>query len=121
MRSYITAMQAGDWDAGMAHFADDVVIHVPGRSRLAGTRRGRAEVEAYLRGALGDGTVHASVELIDMLVGEDHVGLVVHEVLRHGDRVLDMRRSNVYRVRDGAITEISIFEADQHGVDEFFG
>jgi ketosteroid isomerase-like protein len=45
VRSYLDAVRSGDPDAAFDHFADDVVGYVPGRSTLAGTRRGRAEVE----------------------------------------------------------------------------
>jgi hypothetical protein len=34
--------------------------------------------------------------------------------------VLDIRRANVYRVRDDRIVEIWIFEHDQYAVDEWF-
>lgn len=48
MRSYLDAMRSGNRNAAFDHFADDVVGYVPGRSTLAGTRRGRAEVEGYI-------------------------------------------------------------------------
>ena len=54
-----------------------------------------------------------------MLSGKEHVALVVRELFRSGDRELDMRRANVYRVEDDKITEIWIFEGDQYAVDEF--
>jgi ketosteroid isomerase-like protein len=39
MRSYLSAMRAGDREAAFEHFADDIVGYVPGRSALAGPRR----------------------------------------------------------------------------------
>src|SRR5215216_1354330 len=104
MRSYVEAMQRGDWDAGLGYLADDVVLHVPGRSPLAGEHRGRAAARGYLDAAVA----HAGdveVELIDTLVGEERVALLVRERLTREDRVLDMRRANVYRVEGGQITE----------------
>jgi hypothetical protein len=35
-----------------------------------------------------------------------------------GGPALEIRRANVYRVKDGRIVELSIFEADQYVVDE---
>ena len=32
MRRYLQAVQRGDWETGFGFFADDVVVHVPGRS-----------------------------------------------------------------------------------------
>ena len=51
MRSYLEAVQRGDWATGFGFFADDIVLHVPGRSALAGEHRGRTAAEGYLRAA----------------------------------------------------------------------
>jgi uncharacterized protein len=119
MGSYIGAMRSGDREAAFGHFADDIVGHVPGRSSLAGERRGREAVEGYIRAAVAHAQGNVEVELIDLLVGEEHVALLVRERLESGDRVLDMRRANVYRVRGDKIVEVWIFEGDQYAVDEF--
>ncbi len=39
---------------------------------------------------------------------------------RDGTR-LELRRVNLYRVEDGKIAEILVYEANQYEVDEFFG
>jgi ketosteroid isomerase-like protein len=48
MTEYLAAARRGDWDAAFAHFADDILIRVPGRSEWAGERRGRAAVAGYI-------------------------------------------------------------------------
>jgi ketosteroid isomerase-like protein len=118
MRRYVAAIRAGDRDAAFALLADDVVGHVPGRSSMAGERRGREAVLGYIQAAIGHAD-EVDVEVLDMLVGEEHVALLVHERLTRPDRALDMRRCNVYRVRGEEIAEIWIFEGDQYAVDEF--
>jgi hypothetical protein len=60
------------------------------------------------------------IELIDVLGGQEHVALVVREVLRGEHGVLDMLRTNVYRVVDDRIVEIRVFESDQYAVDSWF-
>jgi uncharacterized protein len=120
MRSYLSAMRAGDREAAFEHFADDIVGYVPGRSALAGSRRGRAAVEAYIRAAVARAGGATSLDLIDTLVGRDHVALLVHERLGTGEDVLDIRRANVYRIQDDKIVEIRIFEADQYAIDTWF-
>jgi ketosteroid isomerase-like protein len=52
MRRYLPAVQRGDWATGSGFFADDVTLHGPGRSSLAGEHRGREAVQGYLRAAL---------------------------------------------------------------------
>jgi hypothetical protein len=59
------------------------------------------------------------VELIDMLASEERVALILHERLQGATRTLDMRRANVYRIRDEQIVEVWIFEGDQYAVDDF--
>jgi ketosteroid isomerase-like protein len=118
MRRFIEAVRAGDRGAAFALFADDVVGHVPGRSSMAGERRGREAVMEYIQAAIGHAE-ELDVEVLDALVGEDHVALLLHERLWRPDRTLDMRRCNVYRVRGEEIAEVWIFESDQYAVDEF--
>jgi uncharacterized protein len=118
MEAYLTAAKAGDWEAAFAYMSEDVVMNVPGRSQYAGRHEGKAANREYLAAML-EGTTSVEVELVDSLVGSDHVALVLRERITRPDRVLDMERVNVYRVRDGALVEVSIFEANQYEVDEF--
>jgi ketosteroid isomerase-like protein len=120
LRAYVDAVRAGDRPAAFALFADDVVGHVPGRSPVAGEKRGKAAVVGYIEDAFARAHGDVTVELIDMLVGRENIALIVRERLVDGDRVLDMRRANVYRVQDDRITEVWIYEHDQYAVDAFF-
>ena len=81
MTNYMAAMSSGDFESGFGYFAVDVVGDVPGRSSLAGQRRGRAAVEGYIRDVIAHTRGNVSVELLDMLVGDVHVELMVPEKL----------------------------------------
>ena len=119
---YLSAMERGDRVAAVACYADDVVMHVPGRSAYAGERRGREAVLAYLRAALDRADEGAEVQLVDMLAGDgDRVALLLRERLRGSRGELVIRRANVYTVRDGKIAEIRIFEHDQYALDAYLG
>jgi uncharacterized protein len=116
---YPAAMERGDREAAVALYAEDVVMHVPGRSSLAGERRGRDAVLAYLRAGLELAPGGVEVDLIDLLEGErDRVALLLRETLHGAAGDLVLRRANVYTVRDGAIVEIWIFEHDQYAIDQ---
>jgi ketosteroid isomerase-like protein len=52
IRRYLAAVQAGDWPTAFSHVADDVTLRVPGRSPLAGERKGRDAFVAYVEAAL---------------------------------------------------------------------
>ena len=80
MRRYLEAVQRGDWATGFGFFADDIVLHVPGRSSLAGEHRGRPAAEGYLRAALARAHgAEITVEPVDMLASEERVALIVRE------------------------------------------
>ena len=122
MRRYVDAMRAGDWDAGMAFFHEDIVIRIPGRSRFAGEHRGRRAAVDYIRSAIALTEGHEiEVELVDMLVSDDRVALMVRERFGRDEGTLEIRRVNVYRVAGEKIVEIAIFEGEQYEVDELMG
>jgi uncharacterized protein len=114
---YLAAARAGDWDTAYGYIADDIVFRIPGRSRFAGERHGKEAAVEYIqtfRDHYGEGEIE--VELIDMLASDERVALLVRERFL-GDEPVEIRRANVYRVRDDAIAEITIFEGDQYTVD----
>ena len=119
MTDYLAAAKRGDWDTAFGFLADDLLIHIPGRSAFAGQRLGKEAAVGYvenIRKRYPDGAIE--LEVIDMLASEERVVLLVRERF-HGDGPpVEIRRANVYRVRDGKVVEVSIFEADQYVVDE---
>ena len=117
--AYATAMRSGDRQAAFAFFSDDIVGYAPGRSGLAGVKRGKAAVLGYIETVVAHVRDRVELEVIDTLVGAEHVGLLVRELLGEGDDRIEIRRLNVYRIVDDRIVEIRIFEADQYAVDEW--
>lgn len=119
MTDYLSAAKRGDWDTAFGYFAEDIALHIPGRSAFAGDPWGRDAAVGYIqaiRDHYRDGKIE--LELIDMLVSDERVALLVRERF-HGDGPpVEIRRANVYRVHGDQIVEISIFEADQYAVDE---
>jgi ketosteroid isomerase-like protein len=119
MTDYLAAARCGDWDTAFGFLADDLLIHIPGRSAFAGQRFGKAAAVDYIqsiRKRYRDGAIE--LELIDMLCSDERVVLLVRERF-HGDgEPIEIRRANVYRVEDDKVVEVSIFEADQYVVDE---
>ena len=119
MTEYLGAARRGDWDTAFGFFADDIVMHVPGRSSFAGERLGKDAAVDYIqtvRSHYGEGEI--VLELLDLLASEDRVALLVRERFHGRGPSVEIRRANVYRVQGDRIVEISIFEADQYAVDE---
>ena len=119
MDRYIAAVRRGDCEAAYAVFADDVVAHLPGRSALAGELRGRDFAIAYVEAARAKSRgADVEVELVGTLSSQERVMLLVRERFAREDGIVEIARANVFTVRDGAIVEAWIFEADKYAVEE---
>jgi uncharacterized protein len=121
MKRYVEAWERNDWEAATAIWADDVVHHVPGRSRLAGDFAGKqAFLDHYGRvfAELG-GTIEV-VECHDVLVSEDHAVALVKERAVRGERSLEFNRVVVYHLREGKIAETWSHDYDLYALDEFW-
>lgn len=122
MRRYLAAAKQGDWETAFGFFAEDIQLHIPGRSPFAGERRGKQVAIDYIRTARARShDADVELELSDMLAGEERVALLVRERFHRDGGTVEIRRANVYRVSGEQIVEISIFEADQYAVDELMG
>jgi ketosteroid isomerase-like protein len=122
MTQYAAAWERGDAEAAWHFYAEDVTMTLPGRGSLAGTHRGRANVIAAIRALLArTGDLSAEVEVIDRLTSKDRVALMLREAVSRSEASLELYRVNVYRVLNGKIAQIDIYEANQYEVDEFFG
>src|SRR6266540_2690115 len=74
VRTFFHAFSRGDFRSAADMFADDVVLHVPGRNPFAGTIRGR---EAWLASLAKYAEAQAAgitlgFEVHDVVGGEDH-------------------------------------------------
>jgi ketosteroid isomerase-like protein len=119
MTDYLAAAKRGDWDTAFGFLADDLLIHIPGRSAFAGQRLGKDAAVGYIssiRQRYPEGGIE--LEVIDMLSSEERVVLLVRERFHGEGPPVEIRRANVYRVKGGKVVEVSIFEADQYVVDE---
>jgi ketosteroid isomerase-like protein len=120
MDRYVAAMQRGEWETGFGFFAEDIVLHIPGRSRFAGSHRGRDAARRYLESAVAVAHEGVEVEVVDRLCSRERVALILLERFHRDGDVVEIRRANVYRVRGEEISEIWIFEANQAEVDALF-
>ncbi len=100
-------------------FADDIVWHFPGTSKLAGEHVGPrcplGLLGAY--GAASDGTLQAN--LVDLMASEDNVTGWANDTATAGGRSLDINSVVVFTLRDGKVTEARQFVDDQAALDAF--
>jgi ketosteroid isomerase-like protein len=120
VRTGYDAFAKGDLETLRELMAADVVWKVPGKSPLAGNKKGIEATLAYFTQLfeLTDGTF--KVEPLDFAVGAEHV---IVSQLNSGERKgksLQLDAVLVFSFRDGKISGCSEFENDQYRLDEFF-
>jgi hypothetical protein len=123
-RSEMEAALRGDFEAMVDHYADDVVLHYPGRNQLSGTYRGKDGIRGWaakIDELLGEGGSFTR-SLHDIVAGDDHAVQLVSVDARTGDgRAANWNAAAVMHVREGKISAIWLHIDDPYAVDELFG
>jgi ketosteroid isomerase-like protein len=115
------AYAGGELEPLRARLTEDIVWHVPGRSRIAGDHRGIDDVLAYFdaRRRLTDETFRITVHGVSVIDGRV-VQLAGGTAVRNG-RELCWETVGVFRVEDGRIAEAWLVPFDQQAFDEIWG
>jgi ketosteroid isomerase-like protein len=121
IRRGFAAFATGDMETLDALFSDGVVWTVAGRSPLAGTYTGKADVFGKFMAGLGERTGGTlSIEIETVLADDDHVAVFSNHTASHAGRTLDARNVDIYTVRDGRVTEARSTGFDLYEVDAFY-
>jgi hypothetical protein len=115
-RREIELIDAGDLEALDDLYADDLVVHYPGRSPLAGSYPAQ-EFIAKFESLLKDGTL--TRELHDALGTDDHAVQLLRVTASASGRSHSWNAVVVLHVRDGKFSECWIHVDDQYALDEF--
>lgn len=111
------AFSRRDFDALKEFWAEDIVYHFPGSSRLAGDHKGLPAVLAFF-GTLFELNVQIT-EVHDVLASDDHVVALIRGTVSREGRQLSFNQANIYHPRDGKITEAWLLPTDQATLDGF--
>lgn len=116
-RREIDLINAGDVDALDELYADDLVLHYPGRNPLAGSYRNVRDFLIKAENVFQGGTL--TRELHDALGTDEHAVQLVRVTASVGEHSHSWRAVVVYHVRDGKFSEAWIHVDDQYALDEF--
>ena len=121
IQRYSAALTAGKAADALPFYAEDLVLHIPGRSPHAGTFHGQDAVLAYYTRLFRDTDGRFTpLGVDDILASDSHAASLVRwKVERHG-RTMEIDRVVIYRIEDGRIAEIWVRDWDQYGYDELF-
>lgn len=120
LRDSDAAQMRGDNDAFIGFFTDDVVIHIPGGSSLAGDYKGKDQF-AELFGRFLERTPEYTFEPHAYLADDEHGVILQRSHYKRGAESLDSDDVFVCHFRDGKISEFWLSSDDQAAVDKFLG
>jgi len=120
IREGFGAFQQGDLGKVKDFFADDVVWHVPGKSPLAGTYKGKEEVLGFFAKTMEMTGGTFSIDVHDVLANDEHgTALITTRGEREG-RSLTNNAVQVFHLEGGLVKESWVHPEDMYAVDAFW-
>ena len=120
LRDADEAQMRGDVEAFANAYTDDVIVHIPGKSSLAGTYKGKDQFQEVF-GKFMERIPEYTFEPHAYLADDEHgVSLQVSHYKR-GDQTLDSNDTFVCHFRDGKVSEFWYLTEDTDAVDALLG
>lgn len=101
-------------------FADEIVLHYPGKSRISGTYHGKEGLFDFWQKQFKLSGGNFQGKVISVCQGEGSLILVMEVLVEHAGEKLSWQRINRYKIVDGKFVEAWIFEGDQYAADMVF-
>jgi ketosteroid isomerase-like protein len=121
IRQYFDHLLSGQLDALGKLFADDVVWHQPGGSKVSGTYRGTAALFEHLGRFMKLSQGSFRIDAVEEIMGNAAlVAARIHFVAQRNGRTLAMNGVDLMRVAGGKIREVWLFSGDQAAEDAFW-
>jgi ketosteroid isomerase-like protein len=115
-RREIDLINAGNSEALDDLYADDLVVHYPGKNPLAGSHPVQ-DFLAKFQAVLKDGTLKR--ELHDALGTDNHAVQLLNVTASVGEHSHSWKAVAVMHVRDGKFSEVRLHVDDQYALDDF--
>jgi ketosteroid isomerase-like protein len=120
LRDADEAQLAGDVEKFVGFHADDVIVHIAGKSSFAGVYKGRDQF-LELFGRFLERTPEYTFEPHAYLADDEHGVILQRSHYRRGDETLDSNDVFVCHFRDGKISEFWLTSDNSDEVDAFLG
>ena len=120
LRDADEAQARGDAEAFMGFYTDDVIIHISGKSSLAGVYKGKDQF-AEIFGRFMERAPEFTFEPHAYLADDEHGVILQRSHYKRGDETVDSNDTFVCHFRDGKVSEFWYLSEDSDAVDAFLG
>jgi len=120
LRDADEAQMRGDLEAFAGSYTDDVIVHVPGKSSLAGVYKGRDQF-LELFGRFMERAPEYSFEPHAYFADDEHGVILQRSHYKRGSETLDSNDTFVCHFRSGKVSEFWFNSDDPYAVDAFLG
>ena len=120
LRDLDEAQLRGDVEAFSAFFTDDVIVHIPGKSSLAGVHKGKEQF-LELFGRFMERAGEYTFEPHAYFADDEHGVQLSRSHYTRGDETLDSNDTFICHFRDGKISEFWLLSEDSDAVDAYLG
>lgn len=117
-RKATEALTKGDVEGFLVLHSDDVVIHFPGRSPMAGDYRGKDGVGKMLQQQMQMIDAPPELETHDIVANDRHTIVLNKTKASRGGKVLEQDQVVVMHIEGGKIAEVWLQFSDQQAMDE---
>jgi uncharacterized protein len=121
IRQLFEAYRTDDYETLRQVLSKDVVYHIPGRNPFSGNYEGQeALFELWKNQKQRMGGKPYNIELIDMLVSDQHVVALTRIKAQSEEKAVSWTGANVYAIRNGKIAEAWFMLDDLYAYDSFW-
>ena len=120
IQQLIEAFNRREFEPVTKLFADNVVLHYPGRNRLAGDYQGKSGLLDFWQKQIEITGGSFQGKIVAVSQGEGNLVLIVDAIAVHDSQEYTWRRINHYHISKGRIIEGWIYEGDQYTADIVF-
>ena len=116
LRNSDEAMARGDLEAFFSSFTDDVVVHLGGKSKLAGDFKGKDQMQEMF-GRFMEAVGEYSFENHAYLADDEHGVILQRGNATRGGQTLELQEIFVMHFRGGKISEMWYFPTNLEAFD----
>lgn len=100
-------------------FPDDIVFHVPGRARFAGTYQGKNAVFGFFSKLMDFYGAGLETHVHDVMANDEHAVALINFHAHRGDQTLDGNTVHVWHIVDSRPAEVWVHPGDLYASDAF--